>query len=126
MLRPEKVTALAEAAAMKGRVRGLTHNFYRYPARFSPAFAARAIQLFSRPGDVVLDPFMGGGTTIVEALASGRRAVGTDLNPLAVSIAKVKTTELEVIQPYQSTLALLALFRWLSTAFRTLRSMSNG
>jgi hypothetical protein len=48
-------------------VTGLTHNFYRYPGRFSPAFARAAIEALSRPGDVILDPFMGGGTTLVEA-----------------------------------------------------------
>jgi len=73
---------------------GWTHNFYRYPARFSPRFARAAIQCFSRPGDLVLDPYMGGGTTVVEALAGGRRVVGNDLNPLAVFVARVKTTEL--------------------------------
>ena len=38
------------------------------------------------------DPFMGGGTTIVEASALGRRAVGTDINSLAVFLTEVKTT----------------------------------
>jgi DNA modification methylase len=85
---------LASAALDKTRVAGLTHNFYRYPARFSPTFAATAIELFSKPGDVVLDPYMGGGTTIVEAIVAGRRAIGTDLNSLSVFITKVKTTPL--------------------------------
>ncbi len=85
---------LARAARDKGRVSGLTHNFYRYPARFSPTFAAAAVELFSKPGDTVLDPYMGGGTTIVEAIVAGRRAIGTDLNSLAVFITKVKTTPL--------------------------------
>ena len=56
---------LTKSALDKSRITGLTHNFYRYPARFSPAFASTAIELFSKPGDVVLDPYMGGGTTIV-------------------------------------------------------------
>ena len=75
-------------------VAGLTHNFYRYPARFSPEFVRSAISVFSRRDDLVLDPFMGGGTTAVEALAAGRRFVGTDLNRLALFIARVKTTPL--------------------------------
>jgi hypothetical protein len=73
-------------------VSGLTHEFYRYPARFSPLFARAAIKAFTQPGDVVLDPFMGGGTTLVEARALGRRAIGTDINSLAVFVTKVKTT----------------------------------
>ncbi len=85
---------LARAARDRSPVTGLTHTFYRYPARYSPTFASTAINLFSRPGDTVLDPYMGGGTTIVEAMMAGRHAVGTDVNSLSVFLTKVKTTEL--------------------------------
>ncbi len=67
------------------------HEFYRYPARFSPTFARSAIEAFTNPGDVVLDPFVGGGTSLVEARLSGRLGVGADLNELAVFVAKAKT-----------------------------------
>jgi hypothetical protein len=73
-------------------VRGLTHSFYKYPARFSPAFARAAIEVFTKPGDLVLDPHVGGGTTLVESLASGREAIGVDINPLAEFVARVKCT----------------------------------
>lgn len=85
---------LAESALDRNKIVGLTHNFYRYPARFSPTFASTAIQLFSKYGDIVLDPYMGGGTTIVEAIVAGRQAIGTDLNSLSVFLTKVKTTKL--------------------------------
>lgn len=75
-------------------VSGFTHNYYRYPARFSPHFARAAIEAFSQPGDVILDPFMGGATTLVEARALGRHAIGADINSLAVFLARVKTTPL--------------------------------
>src|SRR5687768_15962592 len=83
---------LAEAAKDRSPVAGSTHNFYRYPARFSPQFAAAAIKSFSLPGDLVLDPYMGGGTAVVEGVLAGRRMVGNDLNSLAAFICKVKTT----------------------------------
>src|SRR5207253_8788680 len=57
-------------------VSGLTHNFYRYPARFSPKFVRSIIEQFSKSGDVIADPFVGGGTSLVEALALGRESVG--------------------------------------------------
>lgn len=76
------------------RVQGLTHAFYRYPGRFSPEFARSVIHSFSKPGDAILDPFVGGGTTAIEALVSGRRVLGIDLNPLAVFVARVKSTPL--------------------------------
>lgn len=72
----------------------LTHGFYKYPARFSAEFARTAIHEFSRPGDLILDPFMGSGTTMVEAIALGRHALGSDISPLARFISEVKTTTL--------------------------------
>jgi hypothetical protein len=82
------------AVHSKEPVCGLTHSFYRYPARFSPQFARAAIEAFSQPGDVVLDPFMGGGTTLVEASVLGRHSIGCDVNALAVFLTRVKTTAL--------------------------------
>lgn len=76
------------------RIDGLTHNYYRYPARFSPEFAKEIILEFTKENDWVFDTFMGGGTTIVEALANGRNSLGIDINPLSHFIAKVKTTPL--------------------------------
>ena len=76
------------------RVQGYTHDFYKYPARFSPSFVRFILDSLTEPGDHVLDPFMGGGTTIVEAAASGRCAIGSDINLLARFVTKVKTTPL--------------------------------
>ncbi|MEO8024548.1 DNA methyltransferase [Polaromonas sp.] len=85
---------LLEAAAAPSRVTSLTHGFYRYPARFGERFVREAIVSFSRRGDMVLDPFCGGGTTVVEALSQGRQAAGSDLSQLALFIAEAKTTPL--------------------------------
>jgi hypothetical protein len=85
---------LEEAVASTRPVHGLTHNFYRYPARFNPEFVRQVILSFTKPHDCVLDPFVGGGTTIVEAVALGRRAIGIDLNSLAYFTSQVKTTPL--------------------------------
>lgn len=76
-------------------VSGFTHTYYRYPARFSPQFARAAIRAFSEPGDLIIDPFVGGGTTLVESMALGRRAVGVDISSLATFVSSVKTTLLE-------------------------------
>ncbi len=86
--------SVATAALDQKPVSGMTHTFYRYPARFSPSFAASAIENFSKESDIVLDPYMGGGTTIVESLAQGRKTIGNDLNSLAVFITRVKTMPL--------------------------------
>lgn len=83
---------LSQAIHDQQPVSGLTHSFYKYPARFSPSFARQIILSFSQPGDLVFDPFMGGGTTLVEACALGRRALGSDINSLAVFLTQTKTS----------------------------------
>src|SRR5258708_27192037 len=91
---PTPINELLAAIATKDPISGSTHNFYRYPARFSPLFAREVIRHYSSPGQTVLDPFMGGGTTIVEALSLGRKAIGLDINALAHFVTTVKTTPL--------------------------------
>jgi hypothetical protein len=85
---------LRAALLFSGYTSGKTHHFYHYPARFSPEFARTAIAEFSGPDDWVLDPFMGGGTAVVEGLTLGRKMVGVDLNTLAHFITAVRTTPL--------------------------------
>lgn len=94
LLPPDLESSVFHSLNSTSRVSGFTHNFYRYPARMSPQFARAAIAQYSQPGEVVLDPFSGGGTTLVEALASGRQSVGVDINPLATFVTKAKTTPL--------------------------------
>jgi hypothetical protein len=84
--------ALIEGARSPAPVRGLTHGFYKYPARFSPLFARAAINAFTAERDWVLDNHMGGGTSLVEAISLGRNAVGVDISSLADFVSRVKTT----------------------------------
>ncbi len=87
-----RLISIRDAARGTDRVAGLTHQFYRYPGRFSPQFAAAAIAAFSDPGDAVLDPFMGGATAVLEGWVRGRRVIGSDLNSLSLFVARSKTT----------------------------------
>jgi hypothetical protein len=59
------------------------HPMCSYLASFPAALAHAFIARYSRPGDVVLDPFSGRGTTPLQACAEGRIGVGNDLNPFA-------------------------------------------
>jgi hypothetical protein len=90
------VERLTEAlrAARYSYCGGGTHGFYNYPARFSPEIAREVIDLFSSPGDIVLDPFMGGGTSIIEGLCLGRFMIGVDVNALAHFVSDVRTAPL--------------------------------
>jgi DNA modification methylase len=72
--------------------RAHVHGFHSYPARMHPTTAARLVAAISNAGSTVLDPFCGSGTVLVEAMLAGRCALGTDLNPIAVLLAQLKTT----------------------------------
>jgi len=84
----------SRAVQSRNPVTGLTHDFYRYPARFSPEFSRAAIKAFTDPGDLILDPFLGAGTTAIEAVLLRRPIIGVDISSLAIFLANVKTTPL--------------------------------
>jgi hypothetical protein len=86
------------SASAQTPVTGYTHDFYRYPARFSPELAGAAIQEFTSPGEIVLDPFMGAGTSMVESIVRNRSGIGSDINELGVFLARVKTSPLRSSQ----------------------------
>src|SRR2546421_12024682 len=69
-----------------------------HPARFASQLPATLIGLLSKPGDSVLDPFAGSGTTLVEAQRLCRRSIGFDLSPIACLVAKAKTIALPASQ----------------------------
>jgi site-specific DNA-methyltransferase (adenine-specific) len=92
---PVELPAIGIAPEWKAQQRLWGHSFHpmcsylaSFPAPLTHAFIAR----YSRPGDVVLDPFSGRGTTPLQACAEGRIGVGNDLNPFAhlLTAAKVE------------------------------------
>ena len=64
----------------------LTHGLHPYPAKFIPQIPGYCIRLLSAPGELVLDPFGGSGTTALEAIRLGRRALSIDANPVGTLI----------------------------------------
>ena len=67
------------------------HGMMSRVGGFPPALVRYFIGAYSRPGDVILDPFCGKGTTLLEAAVAGRQAVGSDISPEAVISARAKT-----------------------------------
>jgi len=66
------------------------HALHPFPAKYPPQLPRLFIQHLTQPGEVVLDPMMGSGTTVLEARRLGRRAVGTDIDPLALHLVAAK------------------------------------
>lgn len=76
-----------------------THYIHSYPAKLLkhiPIFFLNSKVLLSNKNSLILDPFCGSGTVMLEALLAGHSAIGCDANPLARLIAKVKTTKIDI------------------------------
>jgi len=75
--------------AVAAKTHSPLYLMHKYWARKPHNVVARYIEYYTQPGDLVLDPFMGSGVTVVEAVRLGRNAIGNDLNPVACFIARM-------------------------------------
>ena len=86
--RPGSVWPTAQTAPAGQRKHRYTPDSTAHPAKMLPAAAAHAIAYYTDPGDLVLDPMCGIGTTLVEALDAGRAALGVEYEPHWVQVAR--------------------------------------
>jgi len=70
----------------------ITHGYHRYPAKFIPQIVSRLVEKYTKEDDLIIDPFGGCGTTLVESKVMGRSSIGVDINPVAVLMTKAKKT----------------------------------
>ena len=76
----------------------LTHWIYPYKGKFHPQMIRALLNIIGlKEGDIVLDPFIGSGTTALEAQLLGINCLGIDISPLCVLQSKVKTESVEAI-----------------------------
>lgn len=75
-----------------------THHLFRYPAKFHAPVARALVETYSKEGETVLDPFCGSGTLLVEAALCGRASVGSDIDPVAAFISRIKATPLDILR----------------------------
>jgi hypothetical protein len=68
------------------------HSMCSYQGKLKPSIAHFLVREFSKPGDLVLDPFSGAGTIPLEACLQGRAGWGNDISPLAVRLTQAKVT----------------------------------
>ncbi|PPJ13759.1 TRM11 family SAM-dependent methyltransferase [Nocardia cyriacigeorgica] len=78
----------AQAAPATQRTGRYHPDSVKHPAKMLPAIAAHAIEAYTNPGDLVLDPMCGIGTTLVEALHRGRRAIGVEYETRWADLAR--------------------------------------
>jgi hypothetical protein len=86
----------SQRASTRQSTRYSAHGLHEYKGKFNPQVPKAILNIFGmRPGQRVLDPFCGSGTSLVEASHLGLSATGTDINPLAVFIANAKLASLQ-------------------------------
>ena len=74
-----------------------THGLFPYRGKFHPQMIKALINILElRPGDVVLDPMMGSGTTLVEASLMGIDSIGVDISPFCVLMSRAKADALSI------------------------------
>jgi predicted methyltransferase len=67
-----------------------------YRGNWAPQIARALLELYTKPGELVLDPFVGGGTTLLEAWVLGRPAIGYDVSEFALDLTRSRLDELRV------------------------------
>lgn len=89
----------------RGSKRDAMHGVTQYPAMMVPAMQGELLDLCHKPGQKirVIDPFVGAGTTLVEAMRRGFDFWGQDINPLAVLISLTKTGPFHVPELEEAT-----------------------
>lgn len=82
--------------ALTAKAHRPVYRMHRYFARRPYNLFAELIEHFTQPGDLVVDPFMGGGVTLVEGTERSRRVIGFDTNPLAGFVTRTELLPLDV------------------------------
>jgi len=80
------------------------HNLYDYPTKILPQVMGEFVERLSNTGDVVLDPFAGGGPIAVECALRQRRSINIDINPYALQVAQKKLEALRTGSLFESPL----------------------
>ncbi|MFP3320209.1 MAG: DNA methyltransferase [Acidilobus sp.] len=87
---------IKQLGIIKVSVHTPVYTMHKFWARRPWGVFRKIILTFTKPGDIILDPFAGGGVTLVEGLITRRRVIAVDLNPLAVKIMRHEVKPLDV------------------------------
>jgi hypothetical protein len=91
---------------------GSIHKTHWFPGNFIPQIPAALIEVLSKPDDIILDPFGGSGTTVLEAARLGRRSIYSDAVSACVFITRAKTAASTVGIPSDIVREILNELTW--------------
>lgn len=84
------------------------YAMHKYWSKKPYNLVAEYIKRYSHPNDIILDPFCGSGVTIIESVRLSRRAIGLDINPIAITTTRMGLSHIDIK-------ALKKTFEWLQT-----------
>ena len=117
-------TYLSEGEAAEGHTP--VYKLHKYFARRPQNVFRRLIKHYTRPGDVIFDPFCGGGVTVFEGIAEQRRVYAQDLNPLAVFVTRCQATAVDIDEYDHAMTQIRKEFYDFSREFYQTRSRRSG
>lgn len=107
----------------KQNTRYFAHGIHEYKGKFNPQIVRAIMNIYSTDAhSLILDPFCGSGTSLLEAQLQGYEAYGIDVNPMAVFIANTKTN----IIFHQGEIAAFDINRFISNVQQQIRSTSHS
>lgn len=96
------------------------HKVHSFPAKFPPQLPRKFILALTEPGDIVLDPMVGSGTTLLESFLLGRQAVGVDIDPVAILLCHVKN------EIYADVLLRATAKKVITEAYKTIKASPSS
>lgn len=91
---PKEIPFNSTLEITSNNINRYTHGFFKYPCKFIPHIPRWAINKYTKEGDLVLDPFAGSGTTLLESVLLKRNSLGIDFDNLSHLLCKTKTNPL--------------------------------
>jgi len=101
------------------------YMMHKYFARRPWNIFSELVSHYSSPGELILDPFSGGGVTIIEALRVRRKAIGIDVNPLAIFITEMETQPFRV-ERFKQAVGKIGAIKPVVLSFYTTRCPNCG
>lgn len=102
------------------------YRMHRYFARRPYSVFAELVRHYSRQNEVILDPFCGGGVTLVEGILQNRRVIGFDINPIATFVTKMELLDVDLNSLEETFAKVIDAFQTMNSRLFATRCRSCG